>query len=103
MSGKRARTARRELERELKKRVRDKERLFLLEPGGSEERPMEVSSTAVIEVRVEAMPCVQCDAPQYRIREHVSVAAGLRRVDVICRNCGAPRSLWFRIVVDEPN
>ena len=49
------------------------------------------------------MPCVQCEAAQYRIREHVSVAAGLRRVDVICRNCGAPRSLWFRIVVDEPN
>lgn len=103
MSGKRSRTARRELERELKKRVRDKERLFLLEPGGSQERPLEVTSTAVIEVRVEAMPCVQCDAPQYRIREHVSVAAGLRRLDVICRNCGAPRSLWFRIVVDEPN
>ena len=57
----------------------------------------------VIEVRVEAMPCVQCAAPQYRIREHVSVAAGLRRLDVICRNCGAPRSLWFRIVLDEPN
>ena len=51
MSGKRPRTARRELERDLKKLVRDKERLFKLEPGGSEERPMEVSSAAVIEVR----------------------------------------------------
>jgi hypothetical protein len=103
MSGKRSRTERRELERELKKRIRDKEKLFLLEPGGSEERPLEVSSAAVIEVRVEAMPCVQCEVAQYRIREHVSVAAGLRRLDVICRNCGAPRSLWFRIVLDEPN
>ena len=79
MSGKRPRTARRELERDLKKLVRDKERLFLLEPGGSQERPIEVTSTAVIEVRVEAMPCVQCEAPQYRIREHVSVAAGDRK------------------------
>lgn len=100
---KRPRVSRRELERDLKKQVRDKERLFELEPGGSQERPMEVSSAAVIEVRVGAMPCVQCSEPQYRIREHVSVAAGLRRVDVICRNCGAPRSLWFRIVIDEPN
>lgn len=103
MSGKRPRTARRELERDLKKLVRDKERLFRLEAGGSEERPLEVSSAAVIEVRALAMPCVQCDTAQYRIREHVSIAAGLRRVDVICRNCGAPRSLWFRIVQDEPN
>jgi len=102
MSAKRPRTARRVLERDLKKLVRDKERLFKLEPGGSQERPIEVTSAAVIEVRVGAMPCVQCDASQYRIREH-SIAAGLRRVDVICRNCGAPRSLWFRIVLDEPN
>ena len=100
---KRPRTARRVLERDLKKLVRDKEKLFLLEPGGSEQRPMEVTSTSVIEIRASAMPCVQCDAPQYRIREHASIAAGLRRLDVICRNCGAPRSLWFRIVVDEPN
>jgi hypothetical protein len=103
MSNKRPRTDRRIAERDAKKLVRDKERLFLLELGGSQERPMEVSSAAVIEIRVEAMPCVQCDTPQYRIREHASIAAGLRRLDVICRNCGAPRSLWFRIVLDEPN
>jgi hypothetical protein len=103
MSGKRPRTARRVAERDARKLVRDKERLLLLEPGGSQERPIEVTSTAVIEVRVEQLPCVQCNEPQYRVREHVSVAAGLRRLDIICRNCGAPRSLWFRIVLDEPN
>lgn len=103
MSKQRPRTARRVAERDARQLVRDKEKLFRLLPGGSQELPLEVSSASVIEVRVGGMPCVQCNEPQYRVREHVSVAAGLRRVDVICRHCGAPRSLWFRIVLDEPN
>lgn len=102
MSGKRPRTDRRVAERAAKKLVRDRERLFELSPGGSRERPIEVTSAAVIEVRVGAMPCAQCDGP-YRIREHAAPAAGLRRVDVTCRTCGAPRALWFRIVEDQPN
>jgi hypothetical protein len=27
----------------------------------------------------------------------------VRCVDVTCRLCGVPRTLWFRITVDEPN
>ncbi|HEY4178536.1 MAG TPA: hypothetical protein VGM90_16930 [Kofleriaceae bacterium] len=103
MSGKRPRTERREQERKQRDLVRAKEKLFALSVGASRERPYEVSSTSVIEVRVEQLPCVQCDVAQYRIREHDRIEDGLRRLDLICRNCGAPRVLWFRVVTNEPN
>ena len=102
MSGKRPRTQRRIDERAARKLVQDREKLFALLPGGARARPIEVDSAAVIEVRTHALPCPQCEG-RYRIREHVSIASGLRRVDVTCRQCGAPRSLWFRIVSAEPN
>ena len=102
MSKQRPRTARREEERAAKKLVRDKEKLAALVPGGARERPIEVPSAAVIEVRVEAMPCPQCEG-RFQIREHASAGGGIRRVDVICRTCSAPRSLWFRLISAEPN
>lgn len=102
MSKQRPRTARREQERAAKKLVRDREKLAALVPGGSRERPIEVGSSAVIEPRVESTPCPQCEG-RLQIREHASEGAGLRRVDVICRTCGAPRSFWYRLVSDEPN
>ena len=102
MSGKRPRTERRAQERAARRLVRDRERLFELSTGGSKERPIEVESAAVIEIRVESLPCPQCEG-QFRTREHVSAGSGLRRVDVTCRQCSAPRSLWFRLVSNEPN
>lgn len=102
MAAKRPRTQQRIDERAARKLVRDKERLAALVVGGSPERPIEVETTSVIELRTEAMPCPQCDGP-YRIRDHAAVGAGLRRIDVTCRQCGTPRSLWFRIVTHDPN
>jgi hypothetical protein len=102
VSGKRARTSRRADERAAKQLVRDREKLFEMSPGGSRERPLDVPSAAVIEGRVEVMPCAQCEGP-YRIREHASAGGGIRRLDVVCHRCTAPRSLWFRITSDEPN
>jgi hypothetical protein len=96
------RTARRAQERDARKRVRDREKLAALSPGGARERPIEVASAAVIEGRAGSLACPQCGGP-YRIRDHRSAGAGVRCVDVACRQCGAPRSLWFRIALDEPN
>jgi hypothetical protein len=96
------RTERRAQERDARKQVRDREKLAALSQGGAMDRPIAVPSSAVIEGRTESMPCPQC-AGLYRIREHRSAGPGLRCVDVTCRQCGAPRTLWFRIVVDEPN
>lgn len=96
------RTARRAEERDARKLVRDREKLAALSPGGARERPIEVASAAVIEGRTGSLPCPQC-AGQYRILDHRSAGPGVRCVDVTCRQCGAPRTLWFRITVDEPN
>ena len=96
------RTARRAEERAARKLVRDREKLAALSLGGAKEHPIEVASAAVIEGRTESLPCPQCEG-QYRIRDHRSAGPGLRCVDVTCRQCGAPRTLWFRIAIDEPN
>lgn len=98
----RRRVAAREAERNARKLVRDREKLAQLSPGGSEERPISVASAAVVEIRVNALTCPQCEG-EYRIREHASVRSGLRRLDVRCQLCGTPRTLWFRLSSDEPN
>jgi len=82
--------------------VFDRERLAALSPGGSRERPMPVGSASVVEVRANALTCPHCGGT-YRLHEHVAAATGLRRVDVSCRYCGTPRSLWFRLVSYDPN
>jgi hypothetical protein len=96
------RTARRIDERAARQLVRDREKLAALSPGGSPDRPIHVGSAAVVEVRVDALACPQCGGT-YRLREHRSAGSGMRDVDVVCRTCGAPRTLWFRLVSDEPN
>jgi predicted Zn finger-like uncharacterized protein len=80
----------------------DRELLARLSRGGSREWPIEVASASVVEVRTAALACPLCGG-SFRIDEHVAPAAGLRRVDVHCRHCSTPRSLWFRIAPREPN
>lgn len=89
-------------QRVLRHLVRDRERLAALEPGGSAERPIELTSAAVVETRTRALSCPQCEGG-YRIREHRAPSSGLRAVDVTCRLCGTPRTLWFRIGSRDPN
>jgi hypothetical protein len=84
------------------RREHAREQLFALMPGGSPRRRIEVSSAAVIEPRAAALACPQCGG-SYRVHEHTRPEPGLRRVDVACRHCSTPRTLWFAIVVDEPN
>jgi len=84
------------------RRERERERLAALLPGGSPERPIVVAFTAVIEPRVLRMSCVHCGG-EYRLHDHERPAPGVRRVDVGCRQCSAPRSIWFRLVPREPN
>ena len=71
--------------------------------GIARELPIRVSSAAVVEVRTAALTCPSCAIGSFRIEDHVSIATGVRRVDVICRHCSTPRSLWFRLEAREPN
>ena len=80
----------------------DRELLASLSPGGSRERPIKVASASVVEVRTSALSCPLCGGT-YRLDEHIAPAAGLRRVDVHCRHCSTPRSIWFRIEAAELN
>jgi hypothetical protein len=96
------RTARRSAERKARELVRDRERLAALEPGGSAEHPIAVSSSAVIEVRASSRQCPQCDGP-LRIDDHRAPSATLRELAVTCQQCGVARRLWFEIVQSGPS
>ncbi|MEJ7597959.1 MAG: hypothetical protein WKG01_08640 [Kofleriaceae bacterium] len=78
----------------------ERERLASLLPGGSPDRALSVTSAAVIEVRTAAIPCLHCRG-DYRVEEHTRPRSNIRRIDVTCRQCSAPRTLWFRIVPDD--
>jgi hypothetical protein len=103
---KRARTARREQERdarkqerELRSAVRALETLAANGPGGSRERAIAVASSSVVEVKARATPCIQCGG-ELDLRHHAADVHGgtqYRTVALVCRRCHAPRTLWFRL------
>jgi hypothetical protein len=94
------RTVRREQERTRAKLQEDRERLFVLEPGGRPERPLEAHSAAVIETQATSVPCPRCGGSQEVIEHTALVHNGirLREAKLRCRQCGTKRSLWFRII-----
>lgn len=109
---KRARTERREAEREAVKLARSRMKLAALEPGGAPDRPIEVTSASIIEPHASSMPCAACGAQGLRVDEHVAVtladegggpggstptARRLRVVHVNCQRCGTRREVFFRI------
>jgi len=98
----RKRTEQRERARAMRRLVRDREKLAALSVGGSEDRPIQVTSASVVEVRVRHLSCPQCDG-EYKVKEHRSPASGIRSVDVTCQMCGVSRTLWFRIVSADAN
>jgi hypothetical protein len=69
---------------------------------GTPDRPIVVTSSAVIEPRAMSLPCPRC-AGEYRILEHTRPRHGIRRVDAQCRHCSAPRTLWFRLIDPDVN
>jgi transposase-like protein len=94
------RTVRRGQARARAKLQTDRERLFLLEPGGSPERPIETHSAAVIETQATSVPCPRCEGSQEVVEHAALVHNGvrLREAKLRCRQCGSKRSLWFKIV-----
>jgi hypothetical protein len=103
---KRARTERREAERDAAKLTRARTKLASLEAGGAPDRPIEVSSASIIEPHASSMPCAVCGAAGVRVDEHVArtiegeggePARRLRVVHVTCQRCGARREVFFRI------
>lgn len=103
----RARTERRAAERAHAKLAEARLKLAALEPGGSPERPIEVTSASVVEVHAAGLPCAACGA-RTRVEEHAVAAAPseregagasrtLRVARVRCSRCGLARDVYFRI------
>lgn len=104
---KRARTSRREAERDARKLGEAKLKLAALSAGGSPDRPLEVTSASVIEPQAASTACVLCDAPSMRVDEHVvETIDGARRLRVVrvrCPRCGHRRALYFHIGTALPS
>jgi hypothetical protein len=98
---KRARTERREAEREAAKLSRVRMKLAALEAGGAPDRPIEVASASIVEPHASSMPCPACGAPNVRVEEHIAATLEgdrrLRVTKVICPRCSARRDVYFRI------
>lgn len=98
----RPRTERRQAARAAASAVKDRERLFELEPGGSARLPIEVPSSSVVESRAAAIACPQCGG-EHLVEEHAAVTgddgARLREAKVRCRRCGSKRAIWFRLTL----
>ena len=94
------RTVRREQERAVSRLQEDRERLFVLEPGGRPGRPLDAASATVIEAHATRVPCPRCGSSQ-EVLEHTALVhdgVRLREAKLRCRQCGSQRSLWFKIV-----
>jgi hypothetical protein len=98
MPKKRARTQRREAQREQAKWVESKLKLARLAPGGGATNPIPVATASVIETHARGLPCLMCDSGGTRVEEHAA-REGLRFVTVRCTRCGHRRELVFRIVL----
>jgi len=95
----RPRSDRRERERELRKSVREREKLAATAPGGAPTHPIVVRSASVIEGMARSTPCVQCGS-ELTLGDHTAETyqgRSLRLVRLVCRVCHAPRALWFHV------
>jgi hypothetical protein len=99
------RTARRAQQRAARQLVRDREKLAGLVAGGSAERPIDVGSAAVVEVKARALPCIQCGGElELRADRATSTPRGvLRELALTCRRCHASRAAWFLIAPSRSN
>jgi hypothetical protein len=99
MTKERPRSQRRVRERMAQRLVRDRQKLALLSPGGTPERPIDVVSTSVIAVRARATPCPLCDGALRLDEESAGNRGGklLHAAHVTCTSCGIARQLWFHV------
>jgi hypothetical protein len=95
----RPRTKKRAAARSLHKLAADRERLFLLERGATPQRPIEIATPALVELKASALACPRC-LTAFRVEAHRAArVAGLRlrEAEVSCPRCHVRRSLWFQL------
>ena len=101
----RARRQRREDDRARRKTVARIQHLATELPGGTADRAIDVTSASVVELKARATPCLQCGG-ELEIRRDAASSTPrgvLREVELGCRRCHAPRTLWLRVGVPGGN
>jgi hypothetical protein len=101
---KRPRSERREQARSAEKLVRDRRRLFSLEPGGTVEHPIEVTSASVIETHGRSLECARCGPHLRIVDQSARVLGGLvrRELRLQCSRCGEHRVAHYAVVAPLP-
>lgn len=76
------------------------EKLARLEPGGTPENPIEVESASLVEPQAKGLPCPRCGGEARLVDHEAQTFHGqlLRVVSTRCYQCGAPRTLYVKIV-----
>ena len=95
----RTRTLRRAHTREAEKLLRDREKLALLEAGGTAEHPCELESASLVEPRAKSLSCLRCDSGT-QIEAHTAEQQAGRLVRVVhlrCSRCGYRRTVFFHV------
>ena len=96
----RARSVRREADRDVVKLARDVRRLEELEPGGAPSRPIQLGSASEVETTALARPCAIC-ATFLKLEAHEAIDdpswGRLRVARLSCPGCRASWSRWFRL------
>ncbi len=96
---KRPRAERRQADRDLEKARRDARKLYQLEPGGSADRPLVVTSPSQIEIDAASRPCPLCGGELRAGLHEVREVAGqrLRVAPLSCRSCRATFERFYRL------
>ena len=96
---KRDRTVRREAARATENSRTERLALARLEPGGSPERPLVVSTAALVEPTARGLPCPACGA-SVRVVGHTAEERAGRRLHVgrvECSGCSARLERFFEV------
>jgi hypothetical protein len=99
---KRPRSERRAADRALRKEIDARDKLATAAPGGALAHPIVVTSAAVVEGRARSTPCPQCGG-ELDLRRHDAGPGDVRIVQLICRLCHTPRTIYFRIEAPPVN
>lgn len=96
---KRARSARREADRDVVKLRSAIEKSYALEAGGSRERPIELASAAQVEPDAESRACPYCAGGMWAQGHDVVEHAGarLRVARLVCKSCHTRWDRFYRL------
>ena len=84
---------------ELRRHVRDLDRLARSAPGGAPDHPLLIDTPPLVDVQAEATPCPLCTG-SFRLVEHAADTIDgvrLRVARVMCTTCGIPRAMYFKL------